>query len=100
MEVIFRHQQQVGQDFFTRLDTYLKGDRKKLKEVFELVSLGRLDAFRDSQPTSMANGPEARSDGPLQRLRLPWFAQPLDGEVQEQASHAYPRLPLSPLPAV
>lgn len=35
--VEFRHESRVSLDFYNQLDAYLKGERKKLKEVFAQV---------------------------------------------------------------
>jgi hypothetical protein len=35
--VEFKHESRVGPDFYHLLDNYLKGERKKLKDVFAQV---------------------------------------------------------------
>mmetsp|Transcript_33299 Transcript_33299/g.94346 ORF Transcript_33299/g.94346 Transcript_33299/m.94346 type:complete len:1641 (+) Transcript_33299:88-5010(+) len=53
MEIEFRHQRQIGEDFYTQLDAYLKGERKKLKEVFNMFDADQSGALERSEMNTL-----------------------------------------------
>uniref|UniRef100_A0A061R9T6 Protein fantom n=1 Tax=Tetraselmis sp. GSL018 TaxID=582737 RepID=A0A061R9T6_9CHLO len=54
IQVEFRHQTTTGRDFFVQLDGYLKGERTRLREVFDKFDADGSNALERSEVRSMA----------------------------------------------